>query len=466
MGSLPREEYGLKKYSSAHMNPNIFDNPLEDDVSPKKSYLKDKFDKFKDMDYELTEDQNEQIKATITTFTCLFLDQLLSQPFITISTQCQLHLDSKKYHINPITLMTPTINIIKTQGMFCLWKGLTTTLIVNGLSTVTENFLSDILQYPKDVNFTKSSSKEICQHFILKCLTYSLMCPFYIANLIQIVQSSIITLDEPSSSSSSIYSIIPRNVVDLFRDAFHITKSAILGTTLFGRSVAEPLAKRSSGGAMSWIYDDKSNRVGALFLALISAFIIRYIAERLCEALAGKVANRMVVKNIKKSYKKRKRFDNRKYNHTSDFEDEEELTGDGFIKVPSKHSGIDTRRCYVTALTCKLWGRMGASFVCYPLYCVTNLVLLRMLGRTLPRKILLIDDMDSGLRIVPISHHFAPVSTYSSGININMGIHQPIKILGMTELFKGFGCLAYHAIVRIGLIKIAEIIIKSPLMNN
>ncbi|PAA76450.1 hypothetical protein BOX15_Mlig004684g2, partial [Macrostomum lignano] len=75
-------------------------------------------------------------------------------------------------------------------GIACLWKGIGSVFIVRGLHLVTENVVSEITHFPKEVN-RHSSAKKLAQHLCLKAATWALVAPFYAASLVETVQSDI-----------------------------------------------------------------------------------------------------------------------------------------------------------------------------------------------------------------------------------------------------------------------------------
>ncbi|PAA76453.1 hypothetical protein BOX15_Mlig004684g3 [Macrostomum lignano] len=123
-------------------------------------------------------------------FASLVAETLLSHPCIVLRRQCQVMNDGQSYHLLPFSLVPVIYNLHKTQGIACLWKGIGSVFIVRGLHLVTENVVSEITHFPKEVN-RHSSAKKLAQHLCLKAATWALVAPFYAASLVETVQSDI-----------------------------------------------------------------------------------------------------------------------------------------------------------------------------------------------------------------------------------------------------------------------------------
>ncbi|KAK9506640.1 hypothetical protein O3M35_008535 [Rhynocoris fuscipes] len=121
----------------------------------------------------------------------LLTENLLSHPFVVIRRQCQVNHSSKKYHLVPITLVPVIIHLHKRQGITTLWKGIGSVLLVRGMTLAVEDFISKITPWPKEISWHVDSFKTIGQHLLLKCVTLSIITPFYSASLVETVQSDI-----------------------------------------------------------------------------------------------------------------------------------------------------------------------------------------------------------------------------------------------------------------------------------
>ncbi|XP_076343286.1 mitochondrial outer membrane protein SLC25A46-like isoform X2 [Tachypleus tridentatus] len=76
------------------------------------------------------------------------------------------------------------------QGFGTLWKGAGSMFILRGLTLMTETVVSEFSPFPREIN-QFSSLKHIFQHLALKCITYTVLTPFYSASLVETVQSDI-----------------------------------------------------------------------------------------------------------------------------------------------------------------------------------------------------------------------------------------------------------------------------------
>jgi solute carrier family 25, member 46 len=72
----------------------------------------------------------------------LITENLLSHPFIVLRRQCQVHHNSKRYHLVPVTLIPVIVHLHGRQGVTTLWKGIGSSLLVRGLSLAVEDVSS------------------------------------------------------------------------------------------------------------------------------------------------------------------------------------------------------------------------------------------------------------------------------------------------------------------------------------
>ncbi|XP_037916740.1 solute carrier family 25 member 46 [Hermetia illucens] len=120
----------------------------------------------------------------------LITENLLSHPFVVLRRQCQVHHSSRKYHLQPFTLIPTLIHLHQRQGVTTLWKGLGSCLLVRGMSLAVEDVISKVTPWPKEVH-NKTSMKQFGQHILLKCISIAVVMPFYSASLVETVQSDI-----------------------------------------------------------------------------------------------------------------------------------------------------------------------------------------------------------------------------------------------------------------------------------
>lgn len=69
----------------------------------------------------------------------LITENLLSHPFIVLRRQCQVHHNSKRYHLVPVTLIPVIVHLHRRQGITTLWKGIGSSLLVRGMSLAVED---------------------------------------------------------------------------------------------------------------------------------------------------------------------------------------------------------------------------------------------------------------------------------------------------------------------------------------
>lgn len=120
----------------------------------------------------------------------LLTENLLSHPFVVLRRQCQVHHTASKFHLTPLTLVKPIIRLHKRQGVTTLWKGLGSCLLVRGMSLAVEDAISKFTPWPKKIH-SHTSFKQFGQHILLKCISISVVMPFYAASLVETVQSDI-----------------------------------------------------------------------------------------------------------------------------------------------------------------------------------------------------------------------------------------------------------------------------------
>ncbi|XP_012875887.1 PREDICTED: solute carrier family 25 member 46 [Dipodomys ordii] len=121
----------------------------------------------------------------------LFTENVLAHPCIVLRRQCQVNYHADHYHLTPFTIVNIMYNFNKTQGPRSLWKGMGSTFIVQGVTLGAEGLISEFTSLPREIAH-KWNPKQICEHLLLKSLTYIVAMPFYSASLIETVQSEII----------------------------------------------------------------------------------------------------------------------------------------------------------------------------------------------------------------------------------------------------------------------------------
>ncbi|XP_025411589.1 solute carrier family 25 member 46-like isoform X2 [Sipha flava] len=142
--------------------------------------------------------------------TCLILQHVVSYPFIVLRRQCQLHYASVRYHIVPFSLIPVVFRLVKSQGISVLWKGFGTVLLIKGVTMAVEAILSEIFDLPKDAD-SINNSKSFGKHIILKCVSLSIITPFYSACLVETVQSNI------ASEKTAVYDVFKEGFIRLLQ---------------------------------------------------------------------------------------------------------------------------------------------------------------------------------------------------------------------------------------------------------
>lgn len=92
--------------------------------------------------YDSPESDSENLSRYLSvsvSLVSLITENLLSHPFIVLRRQCQVHHNSKRYHLVPITLAPVIVNLHRRQGVTTLWKGIGSSLLVRGLSLAVED---------------------------------------------------------------------------------------------------------------------------------------------------------------------------------------------------------------------------------------------------------------------------------------------------------------------------------------
>ncbi|XP_022915368.1 mitochondrial outer membrane protein SLC25A46 [Onthophagus taurus] len=135
----------------------------------------------------------------------LIAENLLCHPFVVLRRQCQVHYNSRKIHVVPITLVPVIMHLHQHQGITTLWKGLGSTLLIRGLSLGVEDLISKVTPWPKEITWY-STVTQFLQHTLLKGLSLAIVTPFYSASLVETVQSDIAS-EKPG-------------ILDVFREGF------------------------------------------------------------------------------------------------------------------------------------------------------------------------------------------------------------------------------------------------------
>lgn len=142
---------------------------------------------------DLPNEENETINKMTTigiNAVSLICENVINHPCTVVRRQCQVHRNSKYYHLTPFTLFPIMIKLERRQGIGTLWKGGGSIFIVRGLSIVIETALSELTALPREVSW-HSSLKQLLQHLLLKGCTFACLTPFLYSSLVETVQSEI-----------------------------------------------------------------------------------------------------------------------------------------------------------------------------------------------------------------------------------------------------------------------------------
>jgi len=122
--------------------------------------------------------------------TGLIAENIVCHPFVILRRQCQVHVDSTRYHTNPFTLLPVLIHLNRWQGTSALFKGVGSSLTIKGLNLGIEDCVSKFTPWPKEIN-EHSTIKMVGQHIMMKAVSTAVVTPFFSASLVETVQSDI-----------------------------------------------------------------------------------------------------------------------------------------------------------------------------------------------------------------------------------------------------------------------------------
>lgn len=182
---------GLEGFSGANLNLNLYDT--RDDALWESEGLLVHQQMQRSRSMTKSNDDDIALKKYVGTgvqVVSLIAENLLCHPFVVLRRQCQVHNNSKKTHIIPITLVPVMCHLHQHQSITTLWKGLGSTLLIRGMHKGVEDLISKVTPWPKEITWY-STLKQFFQHALLKCVTIAVVTPFYSASLVETVQSDI-----------------------------------------------------------------------------------------------------------------------------------------------------------------------------------------------------------------------------------------------------------------------------------
>ncbi|CAH8674334.1 unnamed protein product [Schistosoma rodhaini] len=352
----------------------------------------------------------------------MFLEVLLSHPFIVIRNQCQVLESSRCLHLTPFTLIPVVRKCIQSQGLSFLWKGLGSVFIIRGLNLMTENLVCELTSLPKEVS-KLSSSRRLLGHLLLKVCSWVVLTPFFSASIVEIIQSD--KASEPTTLLSC--------VLDGFYRLFHMPSSPRLGSP--GSMFRSGHTIRSIPIATSRLLP-----VWRLFPPVVLLNVGHYVVRSFASTVA--------LYYWSGNEDRLERDAEMDFNYKTEGFNRNRCSGFPFhYAIPNAHTSVSERHTtdmdtliyqrQDTALQAiydryyaDLFAGMTANFVAdVVLYPVETLVLRLCVQGTRT----LVDNMDTGDVVVPI------VSSYDGFFDaLRSSLGLPVGIQG---LFKGFGAL-------------------------
>uniref|UniRef100_A0A914X5X3 Uncharacterized protein n=1 Tax=Plectus sambesii TaxID=2011161 RepID=A0A914X5X3_9BILA len=130
----------------------------------------------------------DQVAAASMGIANVLTEQLLSHPCIVLRRQCQVHADARSYHQTPFTLLPIAFSLRSNQGISSLWKGVGSSIVVKGMTSIVEILIGDTLGLPRYI-VDYAGWDKILQHVALKMLSFCITTPFTVAAFIESVRS-------------------------------------------------------------------------------------------------------------------------------------------------------------------------------------------------------------------------------------------------------------------------------------
>lgn len=124
---------------------------------------------------------------------------LLLHPFIVLRRTCQVNRKCSPFIcLQPFSLIPFVFHQQQKQGLFSLYKGLTSELLVKGITLGSETAIANYLEWPREVTKSKTVVEDSLKILLLRGLSITLTTPFLCSAVIETVQSAIILSDRPS----------------------------------------------------------------------------------------------------------------------------------------------------------------------------------------------------------------------------------------------------------------------------
>lgn len=132
---------------------------------------------------------------------------ILLHPFIALRRTCQVNRKCSPFLcVQPFSLIPFLYHQQRNQGIGALYKGLSSELLVKGITLGTETAIASYAEWPTDIR-SKKYIEDFIKVITIRALSVALSTPFICSSVIETVQSVIVVRDRPS-------------FVDCLRDGF------------------------------------------------------------------------------------------------------------------------------------------------------------------------------------------------------------------------------------------------------
>lgn len=123
---------------------------------------------------------------------------IVLHPFIALRRTCQVNRKCSSFIcIQPFSLIPFLFHQQREQGISALYKGLSSELLVKGMTLGTETAVANYLDWPTEIR-SKRLVEDSAKVLALKSISVALSTPFLCSSLIETVQSVIVVKDRPS----------------------------------------------------------------------------------------------------------------------------------------------------------------------------------------------------------------------------------------------------------------------------
>lgn len=124
---------------------------------------------------------------------------ILLHPFVALRRTCQVNRKcSPLICAQPFSLIPFVFHQQRKQGLFALYRGLTSELLVKGIVLGTETTVANYLEWPTELKRPRRYIEDSLKVLALRGISIALATPFLCSAVIQTVQSVIILRDRPS----------------------------------------------------------------------------------------------------------------------------------------------------------------------------------------------------------------------------------------------------------------------------